>query len=197
MSFVRSDGGAVFEDDEEELLQYASIGADDAGTSSTGRVNIMPGENGTPFHMFSDAGKSLKETMASDALKGLEANNTSLLYLSPTNLEALQQGVRYQVYVQSQGAHVIGRQSDAELISIMRSIYLQHGRNTTMPDGSPDLQEVRRLNGIVIDYCVSRVLSEIDIYLQYRSDISAMPIPMDRGEFASSKGGRSLVQREF
>lgn len=187
-----------FDDDEDDskLMQYSSF-AHQKNESTNGRVQIRPGENGTPFHMFSDAGKTMKNTMASDALKGIEHNNTSLLYMSALNVDAVQEAVRYQVYIRSDGMHVIGRQSDTELISIMRSIYLQYGRNTTMSDGTADLAEIKRLNSILIDYCATRVLSEIDIHLKYMSDISSLPVPIERGEFSSSKGGRTLVQKEF
>jgi Family of unknown function (DUF5761) len=167
-----------------------------AGTNN-GRVALLPGENGMPFHLFSDAGTSMKHTMATDSLKDMELNETAVLFMSSFNLDAIQQGLRYQVYVKSEGQHTIGRQSDTELIAIMRSVYLQYGRNTTLSDGSADLNEIRRLNGIVIDFCVKKILSEIDMYLRYRSDITALPTLMDRGEFVSSKGSRMLFQNEF
>jgi hypothetical protein len=172
-------------------------GPDGAPGGGNGRVTLMPGENGVPFHLFSDAGKDMKETMTCDALKGMEANETALLFMSAVNVDALQEAVRYQVFLRSQGRHTIGRQSDTELISVMRSMYLQYGRNTTQEDGRADLAEVKRLNSIVLDYCVDRIMAEINIYLTYRADISELPVPMQRGEFSSSKGSRSLVQKEF
>jgi hypothetical protein len=164
---------------------------------ANGRVQLVPGENGTPFYLFSDAGKTIKDTMTCDALKGMEANSTTTLFLSPQNLDAVQEAIRYQVYLRSEGLHVIGRQSDTELVTVMRSMYLQYGRNTTLADGAPDIEEIRRLNGLVITYSVDRVLAEINIYLTYRQDISKLPVPMQRGAFESNKGSRFLVQKEF
>ncbi len=179
------------------VLNTEDIASQSTYARNNGRVQLLPGENGTPYHMFSDAGRGITSTVASDAFKNLELNATGLLFMSPKNAEALQDGIRYQVYARTAGKHVIGRQSDVELATIMRSMFLQHGRNTTMADGGYDIDEVRRLNAFVIEYCVDKIIAEINIYVKYRDDISQLPLPMARGEYASNKGSRSLVQREF
>jgi Family of unknown function (DUF5761) len=161
---------------------------------ANGRVDLLPGENGVPFYLFA-APPGGDKAAAADAYKNIELNATGELFMSPMNVDALQDAIRYQVYVRSAGLHTIGRQSDLELSTIMRALHLQHGRNTTGPGGAPDLEEVRRLNGIVIEYSVGRIVSEIGIYQQYRRDISSLPVPMARGEFSSSKGQRSSTQR--
>lgn len=169
-----------------------------------GRVDGMrPGETGAPFFLFSDSGRGVAQTMAADALRGMELNATAKLFMSGDNVEALQHGVRYGVFVRSGGRHTISRQSDTELVAVMRAMYLQHGRNTSgAPAGrgaqdAPDMCEVRRLNTLVLDYCVDRILTEVSMYLKYREDIQQLPVPMQRGEFASNKGTRSLRQVEF
>jgi hypothetical protein len=40
-------------------------------------------------------------------------------------------------------------------------------------------------------------MEEIRMYNYYRDDISRLPIPLDRGEFASSKGTRILENKDF
>lgn len=119
------------------------------------------------------------------------------LFFSTTNVEALQQGIRYSIYTASKGEHVIGRQSDTELGLVMRSIYLQESRNVA--DGGEDghviLEQVRALNKSVLDFCVPRILQELYMYIQYRRDISELPVVMDRAQIATTKGDRSLVMR--
>jgi hypothetical protein len=162
--------------------------------ANNGRVALLPGENGAPYYMFTDAGRG---TAGKDVFKDIQLNATGELFMSESNMNALQDGIRYQVYSVSGGKHTIGRQSDTELTTVMRSMLLQHGRNTTCSTGGFDLDEVRRLNKIVIDFCVNKVLSEIDIYIKYREDISQLPVPIARGQFESNKGSRSLTQNNF
>ena len=180
-----------------ELMNAQDAASQVTYAANNGRVRLLPGENGAAYHMFSDAGRGIATTVASDSFKNLELNATGLLFMSPQNAEALQEGIRYQVYVRTAGKHTIGRQSDAELATIMRSMFLQHGRNTTRADGGYDIDEVRRLNSFVIEYCVDKIIAEVNIYVKYRDDISRLPEPIPRGEYASNKGSRSLVQREF
>jgi Family of unknown function (DUF5761) len=169
-----------------------------APSSANGRVTFLPGENGSPFYMFTDGGRGVRDTASTDVFRDIELNPTSSLFFSPHNIDALQEGIRYQVYVRSGAQHVIGRQSETELVAIMRAMYLQHGKNTTCGGGTcHDLSEVRRLNSIVIDYCLQRILPEVDIYMRYRSDITRLPTPMERGAYSSSKGTKTLVHHEF
>lgn len=173
---------------------------DTESVAKNGRIDLSASSgvpDAAPFSMFSDQGRGVRDTMASDALRTMELNATGILFMSPANIDSVHDGIRYQVYLRSNHRHVIDRQSDTEVVAIMRSVFLQHGRNTTCKDGGADIAEVRRLNSIVIDYSVERILAEIDIYLTYRKDIQQLPTPMTRGEFASNKGTRSLVVREF
>ena len=166
------------------------------GPGRQGRVALLPGENGAPFHLFAgDVG--IREAAGETVSRSLDLNPTGALFMSGRNIDALQEGIRYGVYVRSGGKHVIGRQSDMELATVMRALFLQHGRNTTLRDGGCDVAEVRRLNGLVIDYCVDRILSEISLYVRYRADISELPVPLARGRFESNKGSRSLHQPTF
>ena len=114
------------------------------------------------------------------------------LFFSPANVDALQQGIRYSVYRATHGQQVIGRQSDVELGLVMRSVYLQHARND---DNGDVVAQVRELNQFVLDYCVPKVLEELRAYMAYRSVswTERVPVPMERGELATTKGDRTLV----
>lgn len=165
---------------------------------SQGRVSLPPGENGAPFHLFAgDGGRGIRDAAGDSVSRSLDLNATGALFMSGGNIDALQEGIRYAVYVRSGGAHVIGRQSDMELATVMRALFLQHGRNTVSRDGGCDVAEVRRLNSLVLDFCVERILSEISLYVRYRADISELPVPLARGRFESNKGTRSLHQPTF
>ena len=97
------------------------------------------------------------------------------------------------LYVKSCNKHIIGRQSETELKIIMRATYLENARHRDYDI----LPEIRRLNQLVIDFCVPRILHEINMYIAYQNDINRLPTPMERGEFSSAKGSRVLEQKSF
>ena len=119
------------------------------------------------------------------------------VFMSDMNMDALQDAIRYRVHVESGGEITIGRQADAELGLVMRSILLQHGRNDDT-EGTV-LPQVRELNGRVLDFCVPRVLREANGYLQYRQDASRLYVPISYGQAVSHKavGTRSLEAKPF
>jgi hypothetical protein len=160
--------------------------------SSNGRVKIINNERIEIYPMSGAAQK--KTNFNEEAIKGIHNNNPiSTIFFSQTNIDALQEAIRYQVYLQSCKKHVIGKQSETELKVIMRSIYLQYTIHT-LHDVLP---EIRRLNQIVLDFCIPRILQEIKMYTTYVNDINKLPEPMARGEFQSAKGTKFLEQKRF
>lgn len=115
------------------------------------------------------------------------------LFFSPLNLEALQKGLFNLVFAKSCQRYRITRQSDDELLIIMRSVYLQHSRNE--PHNIVD--QVKELNGRVLDFCVPRILAEIESQREYQRTASVLPVPMERAQNMSSKGTKDLELKEF
>lgn len=129
-----------------------------------------------------------------EAIKGVHVKNPlSNIFFSQTNIDALQEAIRYQVYLRSCNKFTISRQSDTELKLIMRAFYLQEGRHRQYNI----LEEVRALNTLVINYSVPRIVQEIQMYNHYKKDINTNPIPLARGEFSSSKGTKYLEMKQF
>ena len=167
---------------------------------------MFPGSQGVaPFQVFADTGISSSSSVAgvyaSDTLSHVwtpkDMSTVSSIFMSAQNSEALQQGIRYRVNVESKGEHTIGRQSDTELAIIMRSVLLQYGTNLDCSSKEATLIQVRSLNARVLDFCVPRILEEIRAYEHYLADVSTLPIPMQHGQIASTKGERSLESRAF
>lgn len=125
--------------------------------------------------------------MARETLRHVNnlSSTAAEIFTSPKNVAALQEGIRYRVYVQSGRKHIIGRQSDRELAIVMRSVLLQYGTNN---DGMDSLQQVRALNEAVLEYCVGRVLTEVESYVRYRVDAGTNRVPMANAVPASIKG---------
>lgn len=120
-------------------------------------------------------------------------NELTDVFFSKRNVDALQEAIRYQVYVRSNQKHVIDRQSDVELKVVMRGTYLEHARNAPYDI----LSQVKDLNSIVIEYCVDKILSEINMYLYYMNDISTNREPMARSVATTSAGSKTLIMKEF
>lgn len=159
---------------------------------SSGRVKLIDNERIEIYPMSAQTNKN--SDFNEEAIKGVHANNPiSQVFFSQTNIDALQEAIRYQVYVKSCKKHVIGRQSDMEIKIIMRAIYLNNAKHRDYDI----LPEIRRLNQLVLDFAVPRILQEINMYMTYKSDIDKLPDPMPRGEFASAKGTKVLEQKAF
>lgn len=157
-----------------------------------GRVPSEPtAASSAPYNYFEE---SRGGSCVADSLRGIQQQSPlSDLFFSRVNLDALQQGIRYRVYTQTDKKRVIGRQSDTELEVIMRSIFLQHSNTAS---GSL-VDKVRGLNEKVLAFCVPIVLREIQQYATYRNDISQLPVPMDRQQNVSSAGDKFLLLKEF
>ena len=79
---------------------------------------------------------------------------------------------------------VVGYQSSQELYIIMRSILLQNANFKITQEKLVD--EVRKLNRLVVDYSVKKVVSNVQQYQGYIKDIEKMPTPMDRPGYNDS-----------
>lgn len=138
--------------------------------------------------------KNKHSTFEKEALRSnVQSSQLSDLYFSTTNVEALHEAVRYQVYVRSGNRHVIDRQSDTDLKVVMRSIFYEYSKNLPYDI----IGQVKELNSKVINFCVEKVLSEINMYMYYIQDISKNPEPLPRSLNTSSTGSKVLFMKEL
>ena len=120
-------------------------------------------------------------------------NELNQTFFSKQNIDALQDYIRYQVYVQSGDAKwVIGKQDETELLIVMRSVFLQHSRN--LPGCENLLPQIRELNRVVANEVVPKILSQIiqyNLFLKHTSTLyaeEALEYPIN----VSSKGTRTF-----
>jgi hypothetical protein len=133
---------------------------------------------------------SNNDNYKNEALYQLTNTEVSNLFFSSININALQDGIRYRIYNETNGKFVIGKQSEQELKVVMRSIYLQYANN----DNGNCVEEVKRLNALVLNWTVPEVLSNLLQHQTYRKDASTLPIPLELPELLTKKGSR---QGEF
>ena len=110
------------------------------------------------------------------------------LFFSDMNIKALQEGIRYTVFKRSPSQKVIGDQSVNELLVIMRYMYNHHHKNLPYHI----VEQVREINGHVIDKAVKNVLSELSMYDRYLQDKSSLHTKPFDPMFTSTKGDKTL-----
>jgi hypothetical protein len=124
-----------------------------------------------------------------EALYGIqETSKLNQLFFSKSNMDIIQNMIRYNVYLKSDKKFIIDKQSDVELEIIMRSIYLQHSPNLL----DKTKEQIEYLNKLVSDWSVEQIIPEINQYIGYIKEIEYMPLPIDLPLNLSSKGSRAL-----
>lgn len=100
----------------------------------------------------------------------------SKAFFSVENMNWLHSNIRFKVYELSGKKTVISRQKDSELLEVMRRVYLQNSMNPDSPLKMGD--EMMRLNNLVLDDVVPRIISEVKQYNQYLIDINKIRTPI-------------------
>lgn len=93
-------------------------------------------------------------------------------FFSQENIDYLQSQIQSTV-LNMVGA-TIGRQSDPDLLMIMRSYYLQYAQNQP----GQTVPELEDLNQRVIGFAANRIAVEVEAYRYYRKDIMDFPAPI-------------------
>jgi Family of unknown function (DUF5761) len=163
------------------------------GAVPNGRINLISGGPKLNIPNYQQSYTN-NDVYRSEATAGIyKRTPLSDLFFSAENIDALQEGIRYRIYVESDNQYVIGRQSDTELKIVMRSIFIDYARH----DPNNLVEQVRELNKRVLDWVVPEVLTNIKQYYMYRRDASTLPMPMERASLMTSKGTRVLEVKSF
>ena len=110
----------------------------------------------------------------------------SKAFFSVSNINDLQDNIQY--IIRKETRHNIDRQSDRELIAIMKGVFEAFAADQY----NAARAEIKRLNLIVLDIVVDQVKEGINGYLTYLQDASTLPEPLSRGQFASIRGENTL-----
>jgi hypothetical protein len=137
-----------------------------------------------PFVDRSPGNLNFREDVADLMAKSLYVNKSPLIaaYFSKANLDRVQAGIVNKVFELTK--YQIGRQSDDEVLIVMRAIFADHATNNPRDVAA----EVDRLNRGVLAAVIDNVISGISARLAYLRDASRMRTPIDRGAATSIKG---------
>jgi hypothetical protein len=167
-----------------------------------GRVNLaaQPSqENAGGYSVPDSVGFAVptkaERSFVGDMLRGnWDKNPIADQFFTGKNAALIQATIRKEVYSRSGKKHYqIDDQSIDELKMIMRGMYLQYAKNNPFNVEG----QVAELNKLVVEWCVPRILSEIDHYYYYLNDISHMPVPLSQPMSMSSAGTKSLPLQPF
>jgi hypothetical protein len=123
----------------------------------------------------------------------LENTKLSIAFFSKENINRIQYDIIKEVYKKSDGKYSIAKQSEQELLIIMRSYYLQYGKN--LPNNL-ELQ-ITQLNNMVIEWSSNEIITNIEQYLKYKENVSTLPMPLERAQLPSQKGTKTLEIKSF
>ena len=154
------------------------------------RMNL-DGYSSKSFNLFENL--NVRNDKFNNMTGNYQKSELSKLYFSQVNLDYIQTQIIKRVYEKTNKQHRIGKQSEDELLIVMRSIYFQHGKNMNT---KLDLQ-VNILNELVLDYCVDNVYSNLKQYMVYIKDITTDQPVMDRPQTTHIKGSKTLMPNHF
>jgi|688.fasta_scaffold17831_7 hypothetical protein len=157
-----------------------------------GRVNIIDKSKKTA-KICNNTPMLYNENVANTINRNFTGTCLAENYFSKENIDIVQEGIINSVYNKSQGKYTISRQSDSELLIVMRSIYFQYGKNLTF-----DIkQQIRDLNIKVINWCVDEIITNINQYINYTKAVSTLPMVMEHAQLPSMKGTKTLEIKTF
>ena len=115
----------------------------------------------------------------------IQPTTLSNTFFATANVDVIQLGLRDAV--QRATRYTIDRQSDEQLVIVMRYIYIEHASHK---EQNVDI-EVRRLNDLVVREALPNVISNLAQYLAYLRDASKLPEPLPRGQQTSVRGTKT------
>jgi hypothetical protein len=133
----------------------------------------------------------------------------TFLYFSGKNVENVQKLLRLRVFKETE--YVIDDQSQNELLTIMRSVFLEHSSHPPLihQDMKKDqveillkkyTNEVDRLNRLVVELVVPKLIGQLKQYFGYLKDASSQPMPLSQpvnDSTAGKKAYKSVTQVLF
>ena len=171
------------------MIEFARPPVEDMEKNSNGRVNFgRAGPSSADALPGFDFRSKTVASEAGDAIRGnVEPNSLNQTFFSPANVQIVQNKLRRGVYDRSNGEFLIDNQSAEELMTVMRAMYLQYGKNRL----TQIREQINELNQIVADWAVPRILAECSMHKTYLHDIQNLPVPLAQPIHLTQKGTKS------
>lgn len=146
---------------------------------SAGKQSVYDIEE-RPFSLYEPIRTTESSSVGMLRSTHIQATPLATVFFGEGNVQALQS--QLQAAIRKATGYIIDRQSDEELLIVMRYVYMQSSRNVG------GAAEIRRLNHMVLREIVPQVGAGLAQYLAYLRDASTMHMPIARGQATSVKG---------
>lgn len=160
--------------------------------NTNGKIDILGPNISTKFSMMDKIPLNTQTSYLNSLTGNFERSRLSDAYFSQQNIQIIQNGIRKGVYDKSQQLILVDKQPTDQIVTVMRSIYLQHSKN--LENNIP--QQIEELNKLVLNYCIKNVYDEAIAYLKYKKDASTMHMPMTAPMY-SNKTNKTLEQKPW
>ena len=141
----------------------------------TGRLPLLAGEENLPVPpavLFAPE-PSMTPNLIMERIQYRHSDtDLNKRFFSQENIDHLQSQI--QSTVRGMVGATIDRQSDPDLLMIMRSYYLQYAQNNP----GATVRELDELNQRVVGFAANRIAVEVEAYRYYRKDIMDFPAPI-------------------
>jgi hypothetical protein len=155
-----------------------------------GKVNIMGPNIAAQFSMMDKIPINTNTNYQNVLAGNFERSELSTNYFSKNNIDLIQNKIRKGVYDKSNQRILIDKQSEDQLVLVMRSMYLQYSKNLD----TNIAKQIEELNNYVLNYCIPSVYNEAVSYLKYKEDSSSMHNPIQHPIY-SNKTNKTLEQK--
>lgn len=145
--------------------------------------------NGTPFELFTN--NNVINNKATNMTGNMSKTGLSDMYFSQSNIDYLQNNIISGIFNMSNTK--ICKQSETELLIIMRSIFIQNAKHLDY-----NFQEqINELNSHVLSYSIKNIDSSIKQYNGYIDNITKEQTVMNMPQNVSIKGDKTLMPKHF
>lgn len=136
-----------------------------------------------PFSLYSATRSEEDPSTSLVRSTHLQPTETARRFFSKANIDEVQRLLQKKIK-KHMGA-TIDRQSDEQLLIVMRYVYMQQGANFGCD------REIERLNDLVLQEIVPQVAAGLAQYVGYLKDASSLPVPLARGQATSIRGTKT------
>ena len=149
--------------------------------NQNGRVNLFDDNEQTVKNRIKMFERSTPTTKDSTDYRNAtstiqQESKISLMFFSAKNIQYIQDTLKREIYMRSKGLYRLLPQNEDDVKTIMRAYFLQYVEyDVANEDG-----ELKRLNGLVLDFLVPRLMNESESYAKYIRDQSTLVMPFDR-----------------
>ena len=152
------------------------------------RSTLIDVDKQTSRHVMYHNENKNKTKISNTAFKGVfDRTVLNQTYMSPENIQRVQNAIRYQVWKQTNSK--ISEQDQINLTIIMRDVFISHSKH--IPGAKNVAPQIKELNEIVVEKITPYIISNVKQHIRYLVDANLPYRIMDRHVSMSSAGTRT------